>query len=128
MKQGGLLDVQVARWLIQPAGEQATLERVCEAGSKYDLTKVLFWEPRRVFRRRTPTAAADLQADFSLQQAMLKAVRANGSATLEELKASVWTRSGGSNAEKSGRSSQLRSLKGTFWAELALNPVRWPGL
>ncbi|CAJ1342864.1 unnamed protein product, partial [Effrenium voratum] len=88
MKQGGLLDVQVARWLIQPAGEQATLERVCEAGSKYDLTKVLFWEPHRVFRRRTPTAA-DPQADFSLQQAMLKAVRANGSATLEELKASV---------------------------------------
>lgn len=89
MQQGGRLDVQVARFLINPAGEQATLERVFEAGSKYDLTKVLFWEPRRVFRRRQPMAVEDAQGDPELQQALLKVIRAKGSASLDELKAAL---------------------------------------
>eukprot|EP00435_Cladocopium_sp_Y103_P063298 s367_g24.t2 len=89
MKEGGRLDVQVARFLINPAGEQATLERVFEAGSKYDLTKVLFWEPRRVFRRRQPMAVEDAQGDPELQQALLKVIRAKGSASLDELKAAL---------------------------------------
>jgi len=92
MNQGGRLDVQVARWLVNPAGEEATLERIFEKGSKYDLTKVLFWEPRRVFRRRQPMAVEDAQGDrvdFNLQQAILKVLRSKGSASLEELKAAL---------------------------------------
>ncbi|CAK9000479.1 unnamed protein product [Durusdinium trenchii] len=90
MSQGGRLDAQVARWILNPAGEQATLERVFEVGSKYDLTKVLFWEPRRIFRRRQSMAVAeDVQVDPELQQAILKAILARGSASLEELKAAL---------------------------------------
>jgi len=91
MNQGGHCDVQVARWLLQPAGE-ATLEKVFEVGSKYDLTKVLFWEPRRVFKRRQPMAAQDeTKASSEICQVVRKVMDSTVSATLEELKAAVET-------------------------------------
>lgn len=91
MNQGGHCDVQVARWLLQPAGE-ATLEKVFEAGSKYDLTKVLFWEPRRVFKRRQPIAAQDeTKASPEICQAVRKVMESTISATVEELKAAIET-------------------------------------
>ncbi|CAE7737245.1 unnamed protein product, partial [Symbiodinium pilosum] len=90
MNQGGHCDVQVARWLLQPAGDKVTLEKVFEAGSQYDLTKVLFWEPRRAFRRRQPMAAPETcKASPELCQALRQAVDTAGVATIDELKAAV---------------------------------------
>jgi len=92
IRQGGRCTEEVARQLIQPS-EGATLEQVFEQGSKYNLSKVLFWEPSRVFRRREVlpelAAAAPPEVTEELRHAIAQAVKSSGSATLSELKAAV---------------------------------------
>jgi len=69
------------------------LEQVFEQGSKRNLSKVLFWEPSRVFRRRELlpelATAAPPEVTEELRQAIAQAVKSSGSAILSELKAAA---------------------------------------
>ncbi|CAE8602912.1 unnamed protein product [Polarella glacialis] len=95
MSQGGRCDLDMARQILQPM-EEVSLEMLFDPESKkYDLTKVLFWEPDRIFRRRAAAPLEHLtvkdafQAPDKLEQLLIDAVKANGSATLAEMKAAV---------------------------------------
>eukprot|EP00931_Biecheleriopsis_adriatica_P026252 TRINITY_DN15995_c0_g2_i1.p1 TRINITY_DN15995_c0_g2~~TRINITY_DN15995_c0_g2_i1.p1 ORF type:complete len:1007 (-),score=272.94 TRINITY_DN15995_c0_g2_i1:63-2756(-) len=90
MSQGGRCDVQVARQLLQPAGEGVTLEMLFEESSTKNLSKVLFWEPERVFRRREVQAEGQAsQLSEEVRQAIVQAVNSGGSATVAEIKAAL---------------------------------------
>eukprot|EP00930_Biecheleria_cincta_P100484 TRINITY_DN92119_c0_g1_i1.p1 TRINITY_DN92119_c0_g1~~TRINITY_DN92119_c0_g1_i1.p1 ORF type:complete len:1012 (+),score=235.42 TRINITY_DN92119_c0_g1_i1:57-3038(+) len=91
MSQGGRCEVQVARQVLQPAGtsDGATLEQLFEPGHQYNLSKVLFWEPDRAFRRREAVGVLSEDVPEAARQAMVQVMKASGSATLAELKVAV---------------------------------------